>query len=40
VLLSGHHGEIDGWRRRQAEDITRARRPDLWKRYNAQDEDE
>ena len=35
VLLSGHHGEIEGWRRKKAEDITRARRPDLWARYVA-----
>jgi tRNA (guanine37-N1)-methyltransferase len=40
VLLSGHHGKIEGWRRRMAEDITRARRPDLWDRYIAQNEDE
>jgi tRNA (guanine37-N1)-methyltransferase len=30
VLLSGHHGEIAKWRRRQREEITRERRPDLW----------
>ena len=30
VLTSGHHGEIAKWRRRQREDITRERRPDLW----------
>mgnify|MGYP002713075122 CR=1 FL=1 len=30
VLLSGHHGEIDKWRRAQAERITQERRPDLW----------
>lgn len=33
VLLSGHHARIDAWRREQAEDITRERRPDLWDRY-------
>ena len=33
VLLSGHHAEIDAWRKRQAEEITRKRRPDLWKKY-------
>lgn len=33
VLLSGHHQKIHGWRLRQAEDITRTRRPDLWDRY-------
>jgi tRNA (guanine37-N1)-methyltransferase len=30
VLLSGHHQRIQAWRRRQAEDATRTRRPDLW----------
>jgi tRNA (guanine37-N1)-methyltransferase len=30
VLLSGHHGEIEAWRRDQAERITKERRPDLW----------
>jgi tRNA (guanine37-N1)-methyltransferase len=29
VLLSGHHGNIDKWRREQAADRTRLRRPDL-----------
>ncbi len=29
VLLSGHHAEIRAWRRRQALEITRQRRPDL-----------
>jgi tRNA (guanine37-N1)-methyltransferase len=29
VLLSGHHGEIEAWRKAQAEALTRARRPDL-----------
>ena len=33
VLLSGHHGAIAAWRRTQAEQITRARRPDLWRRH-------
>ncbi|EPX79552.1 tRNA (guanosine(37)-N1)-methyltransferase TrmD [Salipiger mucosus] len=33
VLLSGHHGEIDKWRRAQSEALTRARRPDLWEAY-------
>jgi len=35
VLLSGHHEKISTWRKRQAEDITRLRRPDLWDRYVA-----
>ncbi|MDD9718885.1 tRNA (guanosine(37)-N1)-methyltransferase TrmD [Dinoroseobacter sp. PD6] len=30
VLMSGHHGQIEAWRREQAEALTRARRPDLW----------
>jgi tRNA (guanine37-N1)-methyltransferase len=29
VLLSGHHAEIDKWRRARAEERTRERRPDL-----------
>jgi len=29
VLLSGHHGQVAAWRRAQAEELTRARRPDL-----------
>ena len=29
VLMSGHHGEIEKWRRAQSLAITRARRPDL-----------
>lgn len=33
VLLSGNHGLIEAWRRRQAERITRQRRPDLWTRH-------
>jgi tRNA (guanine37-N1)-methyltransferase len=35
VLLSGDHGRIAGWRQQQAEQRTRARRPDLWARYCA-----
>ncbi len=33
VLMSGHHGEIEKWRRAQAEALTRQRRPDLWEAY-------
>jgi tRNA (guanine37-N1)-methyltransferase len=36
VLLSGHHGRIAGWRRAQAEQVTKSRRPDLWARYDGQ----
>jgi tRNA (guanine37-N1)-methyltransferase len=32
VLLSGDHGRIAQWRRAQAEELTQARRPDLWVR--------
>ena len=35
VLLSGHHEKVRRWRRAQAEDVTRQRRPDLWRRYLA-----
>jgi tRNA (guanine37-N1)-methyltransferase len=37
VLLSGHHGEIERWRRAQAEQRTLARRPDLLNRGNDHD---
>ena len=30
VLLSGDHAKIAAWRRQQSEDITKARRPDLY----------
>ena len=33
VLLSGHHEKVRQWRRDQAEQTTRERRPDLWSRY-------
>ena len=33
VLLTGDHKKIKDWRLIQSEDITRRRRPDLWKRY-------
>ena len=36
VLLSGHHEEIRRWRREQAEETTRIRRPDLWARRRSQ----
>jgi tRNA (guanine37-N1)-methyltransferase len=32
VLLSGHHAEIEQWRRAQARERTRERRPDLWQK--------
>ena len=33
VLLGGDHGKIAEFRRREAEKITRERRPDLWEKY-------
>ncbi len=33
VLTSGHHGKVAAWRKKQAEEITRERRPDLWSTY-------
>ena len=35
VLTSGHHGEIAKWRQAQSEEVTKARRPDLWQSYKA-----
>jgi tRNA (guanine37-N1)-methyltransferase len=35
VLLSGNHAEIARWRQAQAETITRARRPDLMRAFEA-----
>ncbi|MBM1220323.1 tRNA (guanosine(37)-N1)-methyltransferase TrmD [Ponticoccus sp. SC2-23] len=36
VLMSGNHGEIAKWRRAQSEALTRARRPDMWVRHEAE----
>lgn len=35
VLRSGDHAKIARWRREQSEEDTRARRPDLWSRHQA-----
>ena len=35
VLRSGHHAAIKSWRRSQAEQVTRDRRPDLWEKYTS-----
>ncbi len=35
VLISGDHAKVKAWRRAQAEQLTRARRPDLWDAYQA-----
>jgi tRNA (guanine37-N1)-methyltransferase len=39
VLLSGDHGAIARWRRAEAERLTQARRPDLWRRRLARRRD-
>ncbi len=33
VLTSGDHGKVAKWRREQSEQITKARRPDLWEKH-------
>jgi len=33
VLLTGDHAKIKDWRLAQSRDITRRRRPDLWKKH-------
>ncbi len=35
VLLSGNHKKIDEWRKEQAENYTKNRRPDMWAAYQA-----
>ena len=40
VLLSGHHGEIRRWRRREQLRRTQRRRPDLWQRAALSAEDQ
>ena len=34
VLLGGHHEKIKSWRKSKSEDLTKQKRPDLWKKYN------
>lgn len=33
VLTSGHHAKIEAWRQKQREELTKARRPDLWQKH-------
>lgn len=33
ILTSGHHKNIENWRRQNAETLTKNRRPDLWHAY-------
>jgi tRNA (guanine37-N1)-methyltransferase len=35
VLIGGDHAKVAAFRRREAERLTRERRPDLWARYQA-----
>jgi tRNA (guanine37-N1)-methyltransferase len=37
VLISGDHAKVAAWRRAEAEQLTRTRRPDLWARYRRND---
>jgi tRNA (guanine37-N1)-methyltransferase len=34
VLRSGNHAEIAAWRQKEAERLTKERRPDLWEKYS------
>ncbi|PWE32225.1 tRNA (guanosine(37)-N1)-methyltransferase TrmD [Maritimibacter sp. 55A14] len=40
VLTSGDHGKVAEWRREMSEKLTRERRPDLWRRRNADKKDD
>jgi tRNA (guanine37-N1)-methyltransferase len=33
ILLGGHHKNISDWKLKKSEEITKIRRPDLWKKY-------
>lgn len=33
VLASGHHKNIENWRKTKAEELTRQNRPDMWQKY-------
>jgi len=33
VLLSGHHGNVNKWRKEMSEKLTQERRPDLWEKH-------
>lgn len=40
VLMSGHHGKIEEWRKAMAEELTRQRRPDMWAAYSGKPEED
>ena len=33
ILTGGHHAKIDAWRKKQKENQTKQKRPDLWEKY-------
>ncbi|MEM7319831.1 MAG: tRNA (guanosine(37)-N1)-methyltransferase TrmD, partial [Pseudomonadota bacterium] len=35
ILMSGNHGRIAQWRKQQSLDLTRHRRPDLWRDWDS-----
>ena len=37
VLISGHHGKIDEWRKEQAQLLTKERRPDILEKYGKEE---
>ena len=39
VLLSGHHGNVEKWRRKQSLELTRQRRPDLFEKIELTKQD-
>jgi tRNA (guanine37-N1)-methyltransferase len=39
VLLSGHHGNVEKWRRKQSLELTRDRRPDLFEKIELSKQD-
>lgn len=40
ILLSGHHKNIEDWRKNESIKITKERRPDLWEKYYSEHKDE
>lgn len=39
VLMSGHHGNVENWRKEQSEAITKERRPDMWDAHQTSKKD-
>ena len=39
ILGSGHHGKIHAWRQKQAIERTKTRRPDIYRRFLAKNEE-